>query len=141
MALRILNIALALLVFISSTGFTVNSHFCKDKLKDFRIFIKAKDCYQKHRAEKKTARSCHVKKQSCDNNCCHNTSEYFKLELDQQLSTFELKPFTQTVFIAVLWIFNNHNNFVLHNRSYQFLKYKPPPIVYDILVLLQTFLL
>lgn len=141
MALRILNIVLALLVFISSTGFTVNSHFCKDRLKDSRIFVKAKDCYEKQRAEKKTARSCHVKKQSCDNNCCKNTSEYFKLEQDQQLSIFKLKPFTQTVFIAVLWILYYPDHQVYNARLFKFFNFKPPPIVYDIPVLLQTFLL
>jgi hypothetical protein len=138
--LRFLNIILALLIFVSSTGFTINSHFCKDQLKDIRVFFKADDCYKKYYAQK-TKKACHVKKQSCENNCCKNTSEYYKLDLDQQLNSFDFKAFESPQLIATLWVILNFKLTITDSKSTDYLNYKPPLIVSDLPVDLQTFLL
>ena len=140
MAIRFLNIILALLILISSTGFTINSHFCRSQLKDVRIFFKADDCYKKIKTNK-IHQTCHAKKQSCENNCCKNTSKYYKLDQDQQLSSFDFKLFSQPDFIATLWIIFNFEISKTDSKSAQYLNYKPPLIVCDLPVDLQTFLL
>ncbi len=140
MAIRFLNIVLALLIFISTTGFTVNSHFCKSQLKDIRIFFKADDCYKKIYAQK-TKQSCHLKKQSCENNCCNNTSDYYKLDQDQQLSSFDFKAFDHIALVATLWIVFNLDLPKFDAKTIQYLNYKPPLITSDLPVDLQTFLL
>lgn len=140
MAIRFINIVLALLIFISSTGFTVNRHFCKSELKNVNIFFKADDCYKKYHS-RKTKKTCHIKKQSCENNCCKNTSEYYKLDQDQQLSSFDFKAFATPHLIASLWIVLNLELPVIDDKSNDYLNYKPPLIVSDLPVDLQTFLL
>ena len=140
MAIRFLNIILALLIFVSSTGFTINSHFCKDQLKDARIFFKADDCYKKYYAQK-TKKACHVKKKSCENNCCKNTSEYYKLDLDQQLSSFDFKAFESPNFIETLWLRLPIDDYLTDSKSTHYLNYKPPLIFSDLPIDLQTFLL
>jgi len=140
LVIRFLNIILALLIFVSSTGFTINSHFCKSQLKDVRVFFKADDCYKKYYAQK-AKQSCHLKKKSCENNCCKNTSDYYKLDLDQQLSSFDFKAFETPALIATLWIVLNLELPNIDDKSIQYLNYKPPLIVFDLPVDLQTFLL
>ncbi len=140
MIIRFLNIVLALLVFVSSTGFTVNRHFCKNQLKDVRIFFKAEDCYQKYYVQK-TKKSCHLEKKSCESNCCNNTSEYHKLDLDQQISSFDFKSFDDPYFIGVLWLAMNFKLSTNDSKSIDYLNYKPPLIISDLSVDLQTFLL
>jgi len=140
LAIRFLNIILALLIFISSTGFTVNSHFCKSQLKDVRIFFKADDCYAKFNAQK-AKKSCHTKKQSCENNCCDNTSDYYKLDQDQQLSSFDFKSFESPYLIATLWVVFNLEASKTDSKSIDYLNYKPPLIGCDLPVDFQSFLL
>ena len=140
MVIRFLNIILAFLIFVSSTGFTINSHFCKNELKDMRLFFKADDCYKKYYAQK-TKQSCHLKKKSCANNCCNNTSDYYKLDQDQQLSSFDFKAFNSPQLVAVLWILTNLNLPATYSKSTDYLNYKPPLIVCNLPVDLQTFLL
>jgi hypothetical protein len=140
LATRFLNIILAVLIFISSTGFTVNSHFCQNQLKDVCLFFKADDCYKKFNAQK-TKKSCHLEKKSCENNCCNNTSEYYKLDQDQQLISFDFKAFNTPQIIATLWIVLNLELPIETTKSIHYLNYKPPLIVSDLPVDLQTFLL
>jgi hypothetical protein len=140
LAIRIINIILSLLILISSTGFTVISHFCQNQEKDVSVFFKADGC-NKEITCKKDNKSCHAEKKSCENDCCNKVSDYYKLDQDQQLSSFEFKAFDNLKLIASLWIVLNFELPTIDNRSIQNFNYKPPLLFRDFPVVLQTFLI
>ena len=68
---REVAILLAFLMFISSTGFSMNFHYCKGEMKSFSLIGEAADC---HKAQKVCPR--HEKKAQDitkdESNCCSN---------------------------------------------------------------------
>lgn len=54
-------------MFIISTGFTVDKHYCEDELKDISFFGKAEECHHESKQSKK---------QTIDHDCCHQQSSY-----------------------------------------------------------------
>lgn len=151
MAHRILNIILATLVFISSTGFVINKHYCQGELKETAFVVKAKSCHEKVAAveeeHSKMPPNCPMhqskKSSSCEEKkgCCENEAEFVKLELDQQVTSFEFQKLLVPTFISIL-VFSYNIDFSEHDSApVHFKNYKPPSLVCDYSVSLQTFLL
>ena len=63
---KIAHIILALLLLITTTGFSISKHYCGSRLIEISINLEAEPC--------------------CDyvgtSNCCHNETEYFQLKED-----------------------------------------------------------
>ena len=143
MAIRFSNIILALLIFFSSTGFTVNSHYCQNELKGVNVFLHPKTCHEKQSkasCHKEAQTSCELEK-ACKNGCCTNTSDYVKLDQDQQFNGFEFKAFDDPVVIAALWLLSGFNFADDIKVSIEYLNYKPPLLDFDFPAVLQSFLL
>ena len=148
MVLRFLNIVLVALVFISSTGFVINKHYCQGSLKGTAIVVKAKSCHESkaqdhagmppncpmHQSGSSTP--CEEKK-----DCCNNESEFVKLDTDQEVTTFNLPDINLPVFTSILVFILNKQPIEPEIAPVHFLNYKPPLIFSDVPATLQTFLL
>lgn len=134
-------LALALIVFITTTGFQFNAHYCAGNLKSFSFYGEAKAC--KHEVKKVTkpcAMHGHMEMSgSSEKDCCN--SEGVSLEpaayeavsivktLDHQLDALpamvaaeQLAPLTDA-YIGFITT------------------YRPPPVDRDIIIMVQSFLL
>ncbi len=146
---RMISLMIAALLLLSSTGFSIDLHFCKGHLKSFSLIGKAKSCHtisnKNHCSRKQKA--CHVnstKKSStenCKKDCC--TNKTFKVEPADDFQKIPLSKLTlsQTPFISYVI-----NTFLIQNDDlYKFiiphLNHIPPLLDRDIPLLIQSFLL
>ncbi len=153
MAGRLLNIILALLVITSSTGFVINQHYCQGELKGTAIVVKAKTCHDRSVESEQEAHMANMpancpmhaskKSSSCEEkkDCCNDETEYVKLDIDQEISSFKLPKISSPVFIAILVFCYSLDYDGPELSPVHYLNYKPPLIVCDIPSSLQIFLL
>ena len=140
---------MALLLFVTSAGFTVDLHYCQGKLKSFSFLGKAKSCHELKMVDSAMKNCPHHQKMmqdkmgcSEDKNCCSNKTKHFKSDQDQQIQTFDFvagKQFTQ--FLIAYAISLSDKPSVFQEESNDFARYKPPLILRDIPVVHQSFLL
>lgn len=110
---KISNILIVTILLISMVGFTINRHFCCNKLVSV-TFGKTEDCC-------KYSNSCpHEKGQSC----CHHQIKYIKI-----LDSFQLSQDNQIIeALSTLVSFFETDNFLIHNFSFKtVLSYSDPP--------------
>ncbi len=137
---RTTHIILALMVFFSSTGFVLNKHFCQNELKSVAIFSQAEPCHAQ-----KTMRSCPMHGQmevpgsNESKGCCDDTTDYVKSDIDQLVSNFSLDLESQLVLLSVALFSANMPLPTIERQSVHYLNYKPPLIVCDLPLSLQTF--
>jgi len=135
---------MALLLFFSSSGLTLDIHFCQGEMKRLNLFGEAKTCAEVSQIVKK-CHSSYASNKACVANsdhkgCCNNKS--FDLDLDfdageviaNALTQVEMQFIKAFVFCYSLNVRPTPN---LHNSS----NYYPPTLKPDIAVLFQTFLL
>jgi len=72
--------------------------------------------------------------------CCENESEYYQLDQDQQVQTFDFELINPIFLTAVIAVFLNHEGPSAQKDSPQFLTYRPPIVSEDIVVSLQRYL-
>ena len=150
---RLINIILAILVFTSSSGFVINQHFCQGELKNTAFVVKAKTCHDsntsKHEAagHSKMPPNCPMHQSKgpvpCDEkkDCCNDKSEFVKLDIDQEITSMELLEIKKPVCSAIEIFPDSFNQEDPETYPIHYLNYKPPLIVCDLPVSLQTFLL
>ena len=89
----------------------------------------------------KAMKSCpfHQKEAPEKKGCCHDESEYFKLEQEQQfeLVSFELPDHTGPLALPSTLIIDLPQ---IDKKNLHYLNYKPPLLVCDLPLRLQTFL-
>ena len=88
---RVISLTLAFLITFTSVGFSIDVHYCKDKLKSVSLFGEAESCH----AVKKTCPNhpSKVQEKEDDKNCCKNES----IEIEKLDSEFNLsQDFTLT---------------------------------------------
>ncbi len=144
---RIASLTMALLLLLSSTGFSIDVHYCQDQLMGISFMGKAKSCHDHdstslcHHAKK----TCHDKIDKEDNSekdkCCHNESIVIKKsETDATspllASTEAIHLDFVTAFVAVYFF-----NYKLDTYFQTFEQYKPPLPDRDFLLLYQFFLI
>lgn len=140
---------MAMLLFISSSGISMDMHFCQGKLKRVSLIGSAKTCAEmavmmKHCSGKK-AKSCHGASKSCSddgshNGCCENESLSFDLEIDN----IDIQNFSSTVLevnFNVLYDTHLVDLPKLQIKLLQFEEYIPPLSRQDLTVLYQSFLI
>ena len=138
---RIGHIILALLVFISSAGFVLNMHYCQDELKSIAIFFEAEPCHQEKQVTHCPFHNHENQPEEQDSKgCCDDQSKLVKSEMDQYTQTNKVHndyhPLPLYNFSRITSL--ESTSFVVQSPLY--LIYKPPLIVCDVQVQLQTFL-
>lgn len=142
MAYKLLHITLASLLWLSSTGFVLNKHYCQDILRDVALFVKAENCQSRMaREQAHMPKSCpmHQAKEDHEKGCCDDTAEY--LHLDEHL--LKAESATLSFDLPLLIVYSWHSpGLVAHDIDsffVDYLNYKPPILVCDLSVSLQTF--
>ena len=138
---------MAFLMFLASTGLSMDMHYCQNQLQGISLIGKAKSCHDRQRHA-----PCHKKKKTCHHsngsaakadadNCCHNeTIAIEKLDLDataKQIATYQDIPLDFLAALAALYLFD-----YCEQADFQpYVHYKPPLPDRDVQVLYQTFLI
>jgi hypothetical protein len=146
---KIISVMMAMLVLLSSTGFSMDLHFCQGQLKSFSLFGKAETCHAqaaKSHCQKKK-KTCHASISNqdevgkCKKNCCSNKTVKIESNNDiKNIQTLELAPLQAkflTAFIQVYLLKKSEQNKAIIPH----LNYVPPLLNKDIPVLIQSFLL
>lgn len=144
---RITALTMALLMLLTSTGYSVDVHYCQDKLKGVSLLGVAKSCHEKqktppcHKSNKSCQHQFSKLKQLDNDDCCHNETVVIeKSDLDAtptQLGTFQdLQLDFMAAFLAA-YIFKSSVQANYQPNA----QHKPPLPDRDIQVLYQTFLI
>ncbi|MEG3657731.1 hypothetical protein V5097_09990 [Arenibacter palladensis] len=133
---KILSLTLAFAVLFATSSFTVDMHFCCNKLVDVAIFGNAKPCKDKKQDLSKPSKKCSLGQMDC----CSNKSIVKKAEDNLKKSHFDLEAnqivFLQTFFYTYVNLFEG-----LKLKEIPFENYDPPFIKKDIHLLDETFLI
>ena len=133
----------------SSTGFSIDLHFCQGQVKSFSLLGKAKSCHEQAAKShcKKKQKACHAPRTTqnelgkCKKDCCSNKT--IKIEQNQEAKKLQTLEITTsqvqfvTAFVQVFLLAEND----LDNIIIPHLNYVPPLLNKDIPVLIQSFLL
>ena len=140
---------MAMLVFVSSTGFSIDLHYCQGQVKSFSLIGEAESCHQQAESVccKKKQKTCHAAQSNpddlgkCEKNCCSNKTikvesndEAKKLQ-STELSQKQVKLLTAFVHVFLLEKIDLSKIIVPH------LNYIPPLLNKNIPILIQSFLL
>jgi len=146
--LKILHLILALNILLSSSGITIFEHLCQMRGKKIALFVQPKSCCQKreqvHRSCYKTAAVTNTRKSLSRIPCCSDKSSFLKT--DTQPTLQKVVAFSLVVDALVLppilnFAFEFAKTILPQNQKIlRFYLYKPPPLLRDILVLMQSFL-
>lgn len=144
------SLLLAFILLLSSTGLSLDLHYCQGDIKSFSLFGVAKSCCAK--AEKS---HCSKKKMTCHSSqpadeklsdlpgkCCSNKTIVVSPDMDSQKVISKQLTETQIAFVsAFLAVFYTPQNLGLGKLIIPHLNYIPPLLDQDIPVLIQSFLL
>ncbi len=122
------------LVLISSTGFTVNAHYCMDDLKGINFFGEAKSCHE----QKST---CPFHQEVDKNNCCSNKTLKFE-SLDEDYTIADLMVTPSIVLSLPVQLKPKVLKPVYNKNIYtSYINYRPPPLIEDIQAQFATFII
>jgi hypothetical protein len=152
---RISAMLMAILMFTSSVGFSMDMHFCGNEIKSFSFFGKAEPCemmqpkVEKSEEKVKEHACCHssekkeVVKLECGHEemkgiCCHN--ETMTMLSGGELETPEVSiPEFQQALIAIIVFLPSFKIFETVNKVSDYAFYNPPPLIKDVSILNQVF--
>lgn len=132
---KIFSVILSLVVLTTSMGFTVSSHTCGGKKVKSVISVGSVDVSC---GMEKNANNCATKKQMKPN-CCQDEIQLIQNDEDytQQLTNFDFSTDFLLAFVtSYVELFENETSEIDF-----FADHSPPPLIKDIPVLLQTFLI
>ncbi len=131
---KIASISLAFVVVFATSSFTVDMHFCCNKLVDMAILSKAKPC--KDKESDKPSKECSLGQK----NCCSNVTLAKKADDSAKKAQFDIS--TDTFVFLQTFFYTYTNPFEgLELKVLPFTIYDPPFLEKDLLVLHETFLL
>ncbi|MBB6611661.1 hypothetical protein H7F15_11480 [Pontibacter sp. Tf4] len=138
---RIILLTLTLLVLVTSTGLSVGLHFCAGDIRDLSFFGNAAECPMEK--QKEALPSCHKPKAPQDkDDCCddhqlvierHDVATDTEALQLTKLPDFKFAAIVQAVFLQLY--------FPEVSLKPAYALYTSPPVVRDIPVLVQSFLL
>jgi len=145
---RIFALLMALLMFTTSTAYSVGMHYCNDELKSVSFNGEVTSCCDK--AEGIHDQSCSSVFQEIDvdgnttlttKSCCQDIVVHFQLDQDHRQPTMnvEVSPELQYFAIAYIASYLSVSDDEVNIQTYA--HYKPPMISKDIPVLIQSFLI
>lgn len=132
---KVLSVLMAFVVLFTTMSFTVDMHYCGNTLVDFSIIQKAATCGME---KQKKPISCEERK--TEKSCCSDEQmiieglDYFKISFDKL--SFEQQTFITTFFYTYINVFEG-----LEENIIPFKDYSPPPLIRDVQILHQTFLI
>ncbi|MEZ4795649.1 MAG: hypothetical protein R2785_00645 [Flavobacteriaceae bacterium] len=130
---KIFSVSLALIVLCSTVSFTIEKHFCGDKLVDASVFSEVKKCKMDAlEMEFETITKSH---------CCKDKTDVVKGQDELIVKSIDDLDFIQQLFVATytysyLNLFEGLPQLVIPHKDYS-----PPLLVTDIQVLDQVFLI
>lgn len=128
---------MALLLLFSTMSFSMGMHFCGDHLVDFSLFEKADGCGMMPAASS-TSTDCAMI--DMDMECCSDVQILIEGQEDFKIS-FDQLTFGQQFFLTSL-VYSYVNLYEGSQRSSPgYREYTPPPLIWDVQVLHQTFLI
>lgn len=132
---KIASFSLALIVLLSTVSFTVASHYCGDILVDSSLFGHVENCGMKVQ-QMPSSSECDISKKDC----CSDEQVTIKGQ-DTLKTSFEKLEKSQQLFVATF--FHTYINLFFEPQAdfNSYKDYSPPPLVRDIQVLDQTFLI
>lgn len=118
-------------------SFTVDMHYCGDHLVDFSFFDSVDTCMMKA-AMSKSSTECDVVKMKM--NCCTDVQIVVEGQDDLKISfdhlTFDQQLFVSSFVYAYINLFEGYDDTII-----PFKEYSPPPLIRDVQLLHQTFLI
>ncbi len=134
---KIASLSMAFIVLFSTMSFSVDMHYCGDHLVDFSFSQKVDTCIMKAEMTESSS-ACTVMEMEMD--CCSDVEIVFEGQEDLKVS-FDQLSFDQQVFVAsfvcsYIDLFEGFDENVV-----PFKDYSPPPLIRDIQILDQTFLI
>ena len=143
MIFRLLHILIATFILVNSTGILVRQHYCENILQKTRLFVKPESC---HKAKKHQHRHacCKIMAQkmatSDESDCCDDQSTYLKQKLDYTSSEV-IEELSSFMMLLIDFSFLNNTKIFIDELSMSFVRYRPPPLIERIFILVQSFLL
>ena len=132
---KTMSVLMAFVVLLSTMSFTINMHYCGDKLVDSAIFSKAETCGMEMELTTST-NDCSVSKK----NCCSEGFEKINGQNELQ-SSIETISFEQQVFIAS-FIYTYAKLFKsLDNKVSLYEEYHTPLVIRQLYKLDETYLI
>lgn len=140
---------MAFLVFFSSIGLSIDMHFCQGHLKSISFIGDATDCYgAKGNSQQKSSQMSKrqaTKKMGCSidkEDCCHNRHLLAQADFTSthQSSQFILNH-NSFQYISIIPILLVYDTIFLNTDILSVFQYKPPLVLKDIPVFIQSFLL
>ena len=133
-------VLLALLVLVSSSGLGFSKHYCQGVLRNTSLFAEAAPC---HGVSKTAECPRHARAQGDGldkKDCCDTQTDFLKVEDDQLSTLADLLIVDTPALLAVLFFFLPFEVIAADTKTRHDLLYKPPLLVCDLPVSLQTFL-
>ena len=136
---KITSTLMALIVLLSTMSFSVDMHYCGGHLVDFSMFDKVDTCMMK--AEKsKDSSICEVVEMETKTGCCSDLEVTIEGQDDLKISfdklTFEQQQFVFSFTYSFINIYKEADENIV-----PFIDYVPPPLLRDVQILDQTFLI
>ena len=128
---------MAALILLSTSSFTVDMHFCCNKLVDMSLIGKAKVCAEKVQKKKEPTKQCTTlqEKDCCSNQSFVKTGDDTIKKANTQLEA-ETIIFLNTFFYVYVNLFEG-----LEKNIVPFKQYRPPLLSKDIQILHETYLI
>ncbi len=130
---------MAFLLLMSSTGFSMNLHFCGHKIQDIQFYHESASCNMLK--ELNCNFSPEIMEQMKKNGCCND--QHFELSTDESIlkkQNLDLSGF-QIHFISAFIASFVKPDFYFQKQSFTYLEYSPPLLEYDFRVLYQSFII
>lgn len=134
---KIISISMALVVLFTTTSFSVDMHYCGDHLMDFSLSGDVERCMMQPQISHEMA-NCAMMEIKMD--CCSDVELSVTGQDDLQISfdqlSFEKQLFITSFVYTYSCLFESR-----HQEKLRFKDYSPPPLIRDVQVLDQTFLI
>lgn len=128
---------MAFIVLFSTMSFSMDMHYCGDHLVDFSFSQKTDSCLMKAETAKSST-GCMLMEMEMD--CCSDVEIVFEGQEELKIS-FDQLSFEQQVFVAS-FVYSYINLFEGYDENtIPFKDYAPPPLIRDVQILDQTFLI
>lgn len=140
MMTKVLHTLLALSVFISTTGFTLSQHYCRNELQGVGFFAPKEHCQHSKMAPCcKDHQGCALHQEKEQKGCCHNTLKYFKLEQVKEFLPLGFKIVKKPAILFVIQTVPTLSRPTASSFLPFYQLFKPPIVCDDLLIRLQTF--
>ncbi|WP_271855139.1 HYC_CC_PP family protein [Patiriisocius marinus] len=133
---QLISITLSLLMLLSSSGITYAQHFCGD----FEMLAKVTLGLEHLSCGMTISESTCDSETQEDHDCCDN--EYSQINTDENYTAsdfnFQVSPIFAATFVSVFIL---QTETFINDQNTLFARYQPPPLIKDIPVLFETFLI